>query len=261
MKALFMRKMLPGRQSRRNNWRILPCLLVFVACIFSLSLCGNRCLKAQESEVISEGEFVFDSLNGMIKEYLGEGGGEVIIPAEIKGSPVLAIGDDIFKDKHIQAVSLPEGLQHIGIDAFLRDELTHLELPSTLISIGDYAFQYNKLETLRLPEGMETIGEHAFTGNQLLSLEVPASIQRIGSDAFRGNRLRSLVFAENSSLLEIGIGAFANNHFFYVDLPQQLKTIGGEAFENNLLYETPALPATILDQGTNIFSDNLITEP
>ena len=87
MKALFMRKMLPGRQSRRNNWRILPCLLVFVACIFSLSLCGNRCLKAQESEVISEGEFVFDSLNGMIKEYLGEGGGEVVIPAEIKGSP------------------------------------------------------------------------------------------------------------------------------------------------------------------------------
>ena len=65
----------------------------------------------------------------------------VVIPTELDGHPVAAIGERAFEGKKIAAVTLPEGLEAIGWFAFYNcTELMDVTVPSSVTSIGYAVF-------------------------------------------------------------------------------------------------------------------------
>ncbi len=135
----------------------------------------------------------------------------------------------------IKAVSVSQGITHIGKNAFRRlTEMTSLSLPDGLLSIGESAFAFCDsfssvalpkslttidkeafycaagLKSVTLPEGLTALGEEAFFGClQLSSVTVPKNIKVIGKNTFNScMKLESVGLP--SSLTTVKDGAFAN---------------------------------------------------
>ena len=68
--------------------------------------------------------------------------GDVVIPAELGGYPVTAIGNEAFEYNYdITSVVIPEGVETIGKYCFCNcDWLEEIRFPSTLKYIGNRAF-------------------------------------------------------------------------------------------------------------------------
>ena len=199
--------------------------------------CAGEIVPSGKNAVIDEPQFVredfdFDAATGTVTAYKGHDA-VVEIPAEIDGVQVRAIGKEAFRNNYdVWYVSLPEGLETIGVDAFRNARIEYAVFPSTLRTIEKGAF-YSGYPGCRLvlPEGLETIGEEAFLCCGIDgSLVLPEGLKKIGASAFNGN----LVFEEvyfPASLEEIGEKAFFNCMFNYAcfegyDVP----AIGADAF-------------------------------
>jgi hypothetical protein len=108
----------------------------------------------------------------IITEYLGEGG-DVVIPSEIDGFPVLIIGGfnkDAFNEANIHSVIIPEGVIEISGHTFRNNpSLTEIILPSSLKSIGSRVFDgCTSLVELNIPDNVTYIGYSDFGGNENL---------------------------------------------------------------------------------------------
>ena len=68
---------------------------------------------------------------------------EIVVPAEIDGHKVTAIGDECFVwMAYLTSVTVPEGITYIGVEAFSGcGTLAVLKLPTTLSRIADQAFK------------------------------------------------------------------------------------------------------------------------
>ena len=67
--------------------------------------------------------------------------GDVTIPANINGQPVVSIGDSAFSGSSMTHVTFPNSITNIGPAAFQYCYgLTNLDLPHGLLQIGDLAF-------------------------------------------------------------------------------------------------------------------------
>lgn len=68
--------------------------------------------------------------------------GEVTVPAEVDGIPVVAIGSRAFDGKSVTRVSLPEGLETIGSEAFRNcKKLSWIQIPTTVKEMGNKVFR------------------------------------------------------------------------------------------------------------------------
>jgi len=85
----------------------------------------------------------------------------LIIPGTANGFPIVAIGDEAFRDK----------------------QLTSVTIGNSVTTIGNSAFTNNRLTSVIIPDSVTTIGEMAFTGNRLTSVTIGANV-RIDSGAF-----------------------------------------------------------------------------
>ena len=92
---------------------------------------------------------------------------ELMIPAEIDGAKVTAIGEYAFE---------------------LCEELKKVELPEGITEIGRRAFSdCCRLETINLPKSLKSIGRLAFSGcTSLNNLEVPESVVNTANQTFQG---------------------------------------------------------------------------
>ena len=97
---------------------------------------------------------------------VGVGSGELVIPSEIDGYQVKAIGEYAFeKSESLTGVTIPDSVTSIGEGAFLScTGLTGITIPDSIVSIGEEAF---------------------FNCVELTSVFIPASVTNIGHDAFR----------------------------------------------------------------------------
>lgn len=101
-----------------------------------------------------------------VEKYIGDGG-EVFLPHELDGYPVVCVWERAFKGcQALTAIVLPEGLEDIAEEAFCCcGSLTHVVLPN----------------------GLKHIGSWAFSGCKSLSrVVIPASVTAIGFDVFEG---------------------------------------------------------------------------
>ena len=180
-----------------------------------------------------------------ITKYNGEAK-RVIIPSELDGKKVTAIGNDAFLTKQITNVIIPEGVTSIGEQAFYScRDLTKVKIPQTVKSIGKQAF-YNcrSLEEATIPEELTSLESQTFgVCKSLTEVTIPEGVETIGEGAFYDcSKLEEVTIPK--SVTKIGDYAFSD-----CDV---LKTVyyGGSQSKWNALdkgaYNTPLTKATIV---------------
>lgn len=102
-----------------------------------------------------------------IEKLLTPGVENVVIPSEINGIKVVAIGDEAFKENEdVRFLHVSEGVLDIGKKAFQRcKNLLDAKFPNSLKRIGDFAFYDCPLRYVRLPSEFEFVGYDAFDSN------------------------------------------------------------------------------------------------
>lgn len=167
---------------------------------------------------------------------------EVIVPSEINGLPVVAIG--------------PSAFSHPEVDK--RQFIETIILPDTVKEIGNNAF-YNQiyLAKMVIPEGVTRIEKTTFKNCSRLNINVfglvlPNTIEYIGEEAFSGcTGITKLIF--NEGLKEISAFAFSNcNNLNEIHFPNSLETLDSDAFNNCSLSELK-ITGTIPDSKNGLF--------
>lgn len=158
-----------------------------------------------------------------------------VIPSEMYGQKVTAIGQGAFSDSEAKGISVGEGIKRIEDDAFSGcSNLLYIILPSTL----------------------ETIGRRAFLStSSLISVSIPSSVREIGAAAFAISGIGGLSFGSDSQLKTIGEMAFAFcTKLVDVTLPESLITLGDGAFLLATGLESVFIPSSISTVGTSAFT-------
>ena len=164
-------------------------------------------------------DFQVQTVNGQITvtSYVGKDY-EVIVPAEINGIPVTAIGENAFSSRYgVESVILPEGLTRLEKTAFRYcTGLKTVQLPPTLKEVGDYCFyRCERLEEIVIPEGTESLGIKTFYGcKQLKSVTLPASLKAVTRYTFYGCSADLTLYAPKDSA---AIGFARGNGIRYVE--------------------------------------------
>ena len=159
----------------------------------------------------------------------------LVIPATVKGMPVIGINEKAFiNNANLENIVLPDSLEFIGDYAFYGNEnLLSINFGSSLISIGIGAFYGNKrLETVILPDGLYSLGNSAFSRcSNLKEIYIPFSVKEIGSNLLVGcNTIETLTaplvspsIHYNFSFIHYYFGALS--YEYYGVVPDSLKTI------------------------------------
>jgi hypothetical protein len=164
------------------------------ALLFCMVLCATALAQ-------NESDFRFDG-RGTITGYDGWDT-VLVIPAQIGGVAVTAIGDRADRNGGFTGVTLPAGIRSIGNGAFSGNKLTSVAIPAG-VSVGQGAFSGNRLTGLTIPDGV-SIGRQAFSGNQLTSLTIGNGVS-IGSEAFSNHQLTSLTVGNGGSIDDRAFG-------------------------------------------------------
>ena len=129
---------------------------------------------------------------------------DLIIPEEINGKKVLAIGHRAFSDcNNIKSLTIPDSVKTIGSYAF--DNCYNIEtvsFGSNVTSIGECAFnRCSKLSNIVIPSKVTTIEVGAFAGcKNLISVTIPSSVTTILIEAFAGcSKLTSISVDKNNT--------------------------------------------------------------
>ena len=167
----------------------------------------------------------------LITKYINNDILDVVIPSDINGKKVVAIGNDAFRNLGLTNIVIPNSITNIGISAFRQNKLTSVTIPDSVTSIGDYAFKNNQLTSVTIPDSVTSIGDSAFENNQLTSVTIPDSVTSIGDYAFKNNQLTSVTIP--NSVTSIGEMAFYKNHLTSVTIPNSVTSIGTNAFRKD----------------------------
>jgi len=184
----------------------------------------------------------------MITEYAGNSE-TLVIPEEIMGKTVVAIGEGAFADhQSLQYVSVPSTVTSIGDGAFSGcSSLKTVEVPAGLQEIGTYAFaNCTSLQSLytgdgfadtplngaALPNSLERLGDKAFFGcSSLQTATVPHSVTYIGDAVFKDCAQLSEITL-NDGLLYIGYNVFSGTAISTLEIPSTVTTLGDLLFED-----------------------------
>ena len=209
----------------------------------TLTLCnggsvgGINLQIAVSSELIPSTDYEEAGLNVkegktfLITKYINNDILDVVIPSDINGKKVVAIGNDAFRNLGLTNIVIPNSITNIGISAFRQNKLTSVTIPDSVTSIGDYAFKNNQLTSVTIPDSVTSIGDSAFENNQLTSVTIPDSVTSIGDYAFKNNQLTSVTIP--NSVTSIGEMAFYKNHLTSVTIPNSVTSIGTNAFRKD----------------------------
>jgi len=188
-------------------------LSFFVAAALSLSCFSAVPIvsQAEEAEKYTSGDFVYDLGDGCtITKYTGSAK-ELVIPSELDGHEVVAIGDYAFANC---------------------DSLETITIPEEVTTIGDYAFEYcDLLKTITIPKGVTTIGKGAFwICKSLEAITIPGGVTTMGDFIFEWcDSLKTVTFEKGVTAIS-GL-TFSNcKSLENVTLPEGLKEIGDSAF-------------------------------
>ncbi|MBQ1532849.1 MAG: leucine-rich repeat protein [Solobacterium sp.] len=205
---------------------------------------------------------------------------ELVIPSEIDGYTVTAIGSKAFQNKtSVIRVSLPDTVTSISTYAFQNcTSLAEINLNEGLTSIGNNAFQNcTSLVSAELPSTLTSLGTNVFNGcTGLTSVALPASLTSVGSNTFVNTGITEVTFAEGTTAIvnnacagitgltkitipntvtSIGTYAFQNcTSLAEIDLNEGLTSIGNYAFNKCTALTSVELPSTLKTLGTNVFN-------
>lgn len=184
---------------------------------------------------------------------------DLVIPAEIDGYRVTAIGNGAFADASwIKTLVLPEGLVTIQGQAFrFCSSMQSVSLPSTLETIESIAFWCcSSLVSVSLPGSLRSMESNVFSGcTSLEFLTVEEGVTSLAEDTFsQCASLREVSLP--SSLQTIGGRCFALcSALESIVLPEGLQTLEFDAFDGCSSLKSVVLPGSLSVIGDNAFSN------
>ena len=204
--------------------------IISILCVLAL-LCSGICVQASDS---ADFRYRTDAEGVTLTAYLGDDASPVI-PSEIDGKPVTAIGDGCFRGLLcLKKVRIPEGIVRIGDYAFeCCGALEKVYFPDSLTAIGAGAFSGCGALTLAdLGEGVERIGRGAFLCcDSLVYLDLPASLETLGEFAFAHCSSLAQVRFRGKKLAALPDRAFYGcEALTSIRLPESIRTVGKRAF-------------------------------
>ena len=134
--------------------------------------------------------FTYSVSNGAIEitDYPEEAVGEVEIPTEIDGMPVVTIGLGAFwKCGNLTSITIPNSVMTVAEGAFSEcSSLTSITIPNSVTTIKDEAFsKCDRLTSVTISNSVTTISEGEFSEcSSLTSITIPNSVTTIGEGAF-----------------------------------------------------------------------------
>lgn len=161
--------------------------------------------------------------------------GNLTIPAEIDGKPVIEIGDGCFQGMVcLKRVHVPEGVKRIGDYAFeCCSALERIYLPDSLKEIGDGAFSgCGHLTLVDLQDDVQRIGRGAFLCcDALVSIVLPTALEELGDFAFAGcSSLASASFGSGNLKAVPDRAFYGCEAMTRIRLPESVTSIGKRAF-------------------------------
>lgn len=189
--------------------------------------------------------------------------GDIVIPSEIEGLPVIAIGDHafdcLFVTNEITSVVIPDTVTSIGEKAFSYcGEMTAVEIPDSVTYIGKRAFEYcEALNSVDIPGSVKTIDNHAFYySSGLESLTLGYGIETIGSETFYCCKQLQAVTLPGS-LKSVGKHAFTScENMQTLVIEDGVEYIGFEAFYRCDSLKALSLPGSVTFEGTSEMPEN-----
>lgn len=191
----------------------------------------------------------------------------LVIPDNIDGKPVTAIGNGAFQYCRSQQIICPSTLEVIEESAFKSARFRSIELSNSLRQMGTHVFEdCRNLESITLPESLTKIPECTFSfATSLRNVYFPASLNSIDYKAFEGCKaLESIVLP--AQLRQIGDYAFFRcSGLRTLDIPGGVKSISSCAFANCEGLESVILQTGVSSIQSSAFRDcaalNSITIP
>ncbi len=238
---------------RKMGKKLLAALFV-VALLMCAVPVGSIAVSAEQS-----GNYKYQVLNdgtASIYEYTGDGG-DVVIPGEIDGYKVTAIGDYAFENAPLISVIIPDSVTIIGGYAFRRcTSLTSVTIGKSVTTIGDSAFEEcTSLTSITIPDSVTTIGDNTFGGcTSLASITIPNSVTIIGDAAFSDcTSLTSVTIGK--SVMTIGYSVFNGcTSLTSITIPDGVTTIGNAAFQNCTSLTSITIPDSVTSIGSGAFA-------
>ena len=171
----------------------------------SITMNGNKAVTANFSVFTYTSESCFDFVSSTITAYTCAGG-DVSIPPTIGGTAVLAIDSQVFYNKSLTGIKIPEGVTRIGSAAFMANLLHSVTIPDSVTYIGNEAFNSIQLQSLTIGSGLTSIPYSGFSFNWLTWVTIPDTVTSISPWAFAYNQLTSVTIG--SGVTSIGNKAF-----------------------------------------------------
>ena len=199
--------------------------------------------------------------------------GDIVIPEEIDGKTVSAVGKAAFWRSDITSLKLPNTLKLIAEEAFLECHyVKELTIPASVDSIGPCAFnQWDALESVTIEDSPNVL--HTGSGGSFVNSSI-FSDQPLLKKAYVGRNHKSPLYGSmgwevnlfgRSNLEEITYGDYVTeiqmhelidcNSLKKVNLGKNIKTIGNLAFESCELLSDIAIPDGVEEIGELAFSD------
>lgn len=184
---------------------------------------------------------------------------KVIIPSELGGKPVTAIGNYAFQGSTtITSVIIPKGITSIGNSAFQNcPNLTEASIPEGVTSIEESTF-YNckNLMEVSIPKTVESIGDAAFSGcDSLKEITLPKSVTSIGANAFGScHSLMEITIPEGVTRIEITTFYFCES-LKKVSIPETVTFIGDNAFDGCSSLKEVTIPKSVTSIGGGVFGN------
>lgn len=218
----------------KKTAKILSFSFIIVLCMAMLCFGTSAANENGILYSVSDGEATVTGVDETVT-------GDLVIPEELGGYPVTAIGDYAFEDNY---------------------EITSLVIPEGVETIGDYCFSYCRyLEKLWLPSTLEYVGRWAFDECFIYELHIPdiasyaqIDYEQVYSHPFCYDDEDGFEWWETEYEKELYIGDStepANN----IVIPEGVTRIGNYAFHCNTFLKSVVLPDTLTEIGECAFLD------
>ena len=188
-----------------------------------------------------------DDGNATITGYTGNVSA-LVIPEEIDGHKVVALGDNAFKGKKL---------------------LEYVEIPNNVVKIGSYVFANTSLSDLKLPEKLTYLGNCVLSGNTgVTEITIPKTLTEVGSQAymfttidgpFTESNIQKAVLEEG--MVKVPANLFHNNEKLkYVTLPESITSIEEMAFKECKNLTDVKIPSNTTRIGDSVFEKSGLTK-
>ncbi len=167
---------------------------------------------------------------------------DIIIPEEIEGYKVKALGDNLFSATDVTSVYIPAAVNDISLTAFenarelkafICQEGGRFGSVDGVLYMNDFYILYKvpeaKTEINEYPENIRTIYENAFRGSSVKEVVLPETVVNIREYSFAFSGLESIVIPEAVTLI-CEFAFYGSENLKEVVLPQGLDEIAANAF-------------------------------